>query len=76
VVAVNQWTAQHAAKRVKVEYKGLEPVIITLEVKKESSTLFVFQKWLQDTLKLCPLCFPTYTDISATKTDVNTSKPS
>jgi CO/xanthine dehydrogenase Mo-binding subunit len=42
VVAVNQWTAQHAAKRVKVEYKGLEPVIITLEVKKESSILFVF----------------------------------
>jgi xanthine dehydrogenase/oxidase len=42
VVAVNQWTAQHAAKRVRVEYKGLEPVIITLEVKKESSTLFIF----------------------------------
>lgn len=31
VVAVDQWTAHHAAKLVKVEYKGLEPVIITLE---------------------------------------------
>jgi CO/xanthine dehydrogenase Mo-binding subunit len=44
VVAVDQWTAQQAAKLVKVEYKRLEPVIITLEVEKESSTLFVFQK--------------------------------
>jgi xanthine dehydrogenase/oxidase len=41
VVAVDQWTAHHAAKLVKVEYKGLEPVIITLEVKR----LFVFLRW-------------------------------
>jgi xanthine dehydrogenase/oxidase len=40
VVAVDQWTAQHAARRVKVEYKGLEPVIITLEVKNENTVLF------------------------------------
>jgi CO/xanthine dehydrogenase Mo-binding subunit len=42
VVAVDQWTAQHAARCVKVEYKGLEPVIITLEVKRQNSMLFVF----------------------------------
>ena len=50
MVAVDQRTAQHAAKLVEVKYKGLEPVIITLEVK-ESSTLFVFLRQGLDTLK-------------------------
>jgi CO/xanthine dehydrogenase Mo-binding subunit len=42
VVAVDQITAQRAAKLVKVEYKDLEPVIITIEVKKENSISSIF----------------------------------
>jgi CO/xanthine dehydrogenase Mo-binding subunit len=42
VVAVDQITAQHAAKLVKVEYKDLEPVIITIEVKTENNVSSIF----------------------------------
>jgi CO/xanthine dehydrogenase Mo-binding subunit len=41
VVAVDQITAQCAARLVRVEYKKLEPVIITIEVKRENSIPFV-----------------------------------
>lgn len=40
VVAVDQRTAQHAAKLVEVKYKGLEPVIITLEDAIEKNSFF------------------------------------
>jgi CO/xanthine dehydrogenase Mo-binding subunit len=42
VVAVDQITAQRAAKLVKVEYKNLEPVIITIEVSTENSIYSIF----------------------------------
>lgn len=42
VVAVDQITAQRASKLVKVEYKDLEPVIITIEVKRESSITSIY----------------------------------
>jgi CO/xanthine dehydrogenase Mo-binding subunit len=42
VVAVDQIRAQRAAKLVKVEYKDLEPVIITIEVKRENSISSIF----------------------------------
>jgi CO/xanthine dehydrogenase Mo-binding subunit len=42
VVAVDQITAQRAAKLVKVEYKNLEPVIITIEVRRKNSIYSIF----------------------------------
>jgi CO/xanthine dehydrogenase Mo-binding subunit len=42
VVAVDQITAQRAAKLIKVEYKDLEPIIITIEVRRENSIYSIF----------------------------------
>jgi xanthine dehydrogenase/oxidase len=42
VVAVDQITAQRAAKLVKVEYKNLEPIIITIEVRRMYSFYYIF----------------------------------
>jgi CO/xanthine dehydrogenase Mo-binding subunit len=45
VVAIDQITAQRAAGLVKVEYKNLEPVIITIEVKRENIIPSVFLRY-------------------------------